>query len=329
MPLISVVMPVYNVENYVGEAIESILDQLTDWELIIINDGSTDSSEKVVKEYLSDSRIKYWRIDNSGLSVARNTGLKYATGDYVYFMDSDDILRKNVFKILEPILINKNPDGVSLTYEEFDSENGEIVKKVSPQEIREIQIRNRSEILIDLMNDKIDIMAWSYMVKRALLIDNGITYTPNVLFEDNNSAPKIFSAGYSYLLIKFDVAPYLYRRRSGSIMSDFRTRKTARMLRDDVFVSQDAYKVYLKRHNNEAKRWYFNKLNLLYLDYYQDLSTDSSCLPILNSLKNESKKFEKQAFKLDLRERIRFMRVQNIFFDKLIRKGFGMYYGRN
>lgn len=79
MPLISVIMPVYNVQDYVATAIESVLNQIDDLELIIVNDGSTDNSQKICEKYLFDNRVQIHTIKNSGLSVARNTGLELAT----------------------------------------------------------------------------------------------------------------------------------------------------------------------------------------------------------------------------------------------------------
>ena len=91
--MISVVMPSYNRAAYLPEAIESIRRQTyKDWELIIVDDGSTDSSEFVYKYYKNlDKRIKIVRIPNSGISAPRNTGIAHANGEYIAVMDSDDI----------------------------------------------------------------------------------------------------------------------------------------------------------------------------------------------------------------------------------------------
>lgn len=92
--LVSVIIPVYNVEKFLSETIESVLDQtLTDFELILINDGSTDASPEICRAYeKKDRRIHYFSQHNSGVSVARNLGLSHATGEYVFFMDSDDTI---------------------------------------------------------------------------------------------------------------------------------------------------------------------------------------------------------------------------------------------
>jgi glycosyltransferase involved in cell wall biosynthesis len=91
-PAISIIMPVYNAEKYISEAIQSVLHQTyTNWELLIINDGSTDNSYKIIKSF-SDSRIRYFEQPNQGVSTARNIGLQHMQGNYFCFLDADDWL---------------------------------------------------------------------------------------------------------------------------------------------------------------------------------------------------------------------------------------------
>ena len=97
MPKISVVIPIYNMDKYLAECIQSILlSTFQDWELILVNDGSTDNSESICQLYVAqDARIKYISQKNQGVSVARNQGLAQALGKYVFFMDSDDTIEAN------------------------------------------------------------------------------------------------------------------------------------------------------------------------------------------------------------------------------------------
>ncbi len=91
MPLVSVIMPAYNAERYIGEAIQSVLDQtLADWELIIVDDGSTDHTAEVVRRF-ANPRIRYIYQKNAGPSVARNRGLEHAQGTFIAFLDADDL----------------------------------------------------------------------------------------------------------------------------------------------------------------------------------------------------------------------------------------------
>ncbi|MFN0050095.1 MAG: glycosyltransferase family 2 protein [Cytophagales bacterium] len=97
-PLVSVIMPLYNAEKYVGEAIQSIIDQTyTNWELIIVNDGSTDNSLAIAKQYQSD-KIKVFSQENKGASAARNYGYYQSCGDFVKFFDADDLISSNMLE---------------------------------------------------------------------------------------------------------------------------------------------------------------------------------------------------------------------------------------
>lgn len=112
MPKISVIIPVYNNDKHIKKCLDSVLNQeFKDFELIIINDGSTDNSKNICEKYKSeDSRIKLININNSGVSNARNIGLQNAVGEYIQFIDSDDYIDKNMFKDLYNIAINTNVD---------------------------------------------------------------------------------------------------------------------------------------------------------------------------------------------------------------------------
>lgn len=99
---ISVIMPIYNCENQLAESIESVLSQTyEDWELILIDDGSTDSSHIICQNYvMQDERIKLFTYENSGVSIARNRGIKHARGEWVTFLDSDDFLERDALTVL-------------------------------------------------------------------------------------------------------------------------------------------------------------------------------------------------------------------------------------
>lgn len=115
--MVSVIMPVYNGENFLKEAIESVIAQTyTDWELIIINDGSTDKTEEIIQDFLTDKRLKYLFQENQGVAKARNNGVKKCQGEYLAFLDADDIWlseklefqMKVVKRSIEPIFVCTN-----------------------------------------------------------------------------------------------------------------------------------------------------------------------------------------------------------------------------
>ena len=100
MPLVSIVMPAYNSEKTIIKSIKSILDQsYHNWELLVVDDGSTDKTEKIVLDYIKkDKRIKLIKNSGKGVSSARNAGIDKSEGEYICFLDSDDLYSENVLK---------------------------------------------------------------------------------------------------------------------------------------------------------------------------------------------------------------------------------------
>ena len=116
--LISIIIPLFNQENFLNETLESVLSQTySNWECLIIDDGSTDNSAEVAKKWVgNDQRFKYFFKNNSGVSAARNFGLKNAKGDYIQFLDSDDFLYKEKLSLSMQIIIKKKLDIVCTNY---------------------------------------------------------------------------------------------------------------------------------------------------------------------------------------------------------------------
>lgn len=123
--LISVIVPVYNVEEYLKQCLDSILEQtFSNYEVILVNDGSTDSSGLICQEYAEkDSRIRYFEKENGGLSDARNYGIEQAQGEYLTFVDSDDFLDKMHLNVLYTALVNNNVDISIVNYANYQTSN--------------------------------------------------------------------------------------------------------------------------------------------------------------------------------------------------------------
>lgn len=132
-PLISVIVPVYNVQKYLPMCLNSVLAQtFKDFELICVDDGSTDDSLKILQEYAAkDKRIKVIHQENQGVSAARNYGLSFAIGHYIYFMDSDDFILQKCFEKAAEIIDRYSPDCVMFDYREV-GEN-EILNDEAPE----------------------------------------------------------------------------------------------------------------------------------------------------------------------------------------------------
>ena len=144
----SVIVPVYNTQKYLKRCIESVLNQTyKNYEIILINDGSTDNSLEILKKYESNNKVKIITQKNHGLSYTRNVGISHATGDYVILLDSDDFLEKDLFKVLN--LNIKNEDMIKFNYNYYFG-NG---KKKSIQSVK-FEDNSGQEALRKLISEK-------------------------------------------------------------------------------------------------------------------------------------------------------------------------------
>ena len=135
MAKISIIVPIYNAEKNIKKCLESINEQIaleSEIEVILINDGSTDNTDEIVKEYIEkhmkNKDVKYFTKKNEGVAKTRNYGLNKSTGDYILFVDSDDYISKDTIKILEPY-IQKNIDIIKFKLQRLD-ETGKIIERV-------------------------------------------------------------------------------------------------------------------------------------------------------------------------------------------------------
>lgn len=143
MPRFSVIVPVYNVENFIEDALNSLKRQtFSDFECIVVNDGSTDNSlERAEEVTTNDVRFKIISIPNSGLSEARNTGIRNATGELIYYLDSDDIVAENFLTTVNKIFKTDKIDTLSFNFQEVEED----FHPFAP-------LRNDSEFNVDMID---------------------------------------------------------------------------------------------------------------------------------------------------------------------------------
>lgn len=207
--LVSVIVPVYNVENYLTKCITSIRNQTyQNIEIIIVNDGSTDDSLKICKtQRKMDGRIKLINQKNAGLSKARNTGIDNANGDYVLFVDSDDYIHPRLIEeLIRPFYIDKDID---LTICNYSSNH--ISDRGNP-----VELWNQKEFWQNYYGKRYTacVVAWSKLYKKQLFT-NGVCFDEGTLHEDEYILPKIID---QCDLIAFVNKPlYFYSVRLGSI----------------------------------------------------------------------------------------------------------------
>lgn len=222
--LISFIVPVYNVEAYLKECINSILEQsFADYEIVLVDDGSTDNSGNLCDEYREkDVRINVIHKDNGGLSDARNAGIHVAKGKYILFVDSDDYIGKNsisnIVKYLkqqkeEPDImfleaIRVYPDGT-----EDPLGDGYVASCING--------KNKKDVMEHLASlPKFPAAAWSKLVKRKFLIQNSLFFEKGLLSEDIDWTIKMILKAKKFAYC--DVNYYYYRQnRNGSISNTF------------------------------------------------------------------------------------------------------------
>ena len=165
--LISIIMPVYNSEKYISEAIDSVCNQsYTKWELIIVNDGSTDSTPEIIDEYSKrDCRIKVFRRKNEGVSAARNFALDNICGEYVTFIDSDDIYHIDRLKIMLQIF-EQNPK-CGAVFAGFKTFNGSIEANNEAVDVSKTELIEK-DILKTVISDTRKHFVWNVMLKSEI-----------------------------------------------------------------------------------------------------------------------------------------------------------------
>lgn len=217
--LFSVIIPVYNVENYLRECVDSIIGQTCkDYELILIDNGSTDSSGAICDEYAAahdNVKVKHL-MPNVMASGARNEGQKLATGEYILFIDSDDYYADSkVFEKLKTKALDR-PDVILFNFKEFFEKTGTYGACDSDMGVP-TKGRAAYEICLDLIDaDAYRNSAWSKAIRRCLLEDNKIFFTPGLTVEDNDWYYKVVLHLQSVSIVNEPL--YIYRRRvSGSI----------------------------------------------------------------------------------------------------------------
>lgn len=231
MPKVSVIVPIYNVEKYLEKCINSLLSQtLEDIQIILVNDGSKDNSGNIAKEYEKNNndRVIYVEKENGGLSDARNYGLKYATGDFIAFLDSDDYIEKNAYEEMYNKAIEENADYVECDFI-WEFPNKIRVDKQYPY-------KNKKEML-----SFVRVVAWNKLIKRQLIIDNNLEFPKGLRYEDIEFTYKLIPFVNKFAYVD---KPFIhYVQREGSI-ANVQNERTA-----EIFTVLDNVIEFYKENN--------------------------------------------------------------------------------
>jgi len=186
---VSVILPIFNVAPYLDEAFLSIISQsLKEIEIIAVNDGSTDNSQEIIDRYAKlDKRIIAIHQENQGLSGARNTALSHAQGEYIYMMDSDDILSsENALKDCYDYAKKNQADFIFFDGERFMDEDKKYSSKITRTHLVEENTKYEGKYLLNLMlEEKVhNSVVWLLLINRHFLNLSKLTFYPNIIHED-------------------------------------------------------------------------------------------------------------------------------------------------
>ena len=215
MPLVSVVIPVYNVLPYLREALDSVVHQTyPNLEILIVDDGSTDGSAAVCDAYGTDSRVKVIHQENRGLSAARNAGLDLMTGDYVSFLDPDDAFHPEMVRCLLDTLISRDADMVTCGYDVFETEGSmRDARRTETVIPGGREVLSPEETLEAIAVGKYTICVWNKIYKRKIWAH--LRFPEGRIYEDVLVAPDVVRQCERIAVVK---QPLVYRRkREGSI----------------------------------------------------------------------------------------------------------------
>lgn len=251
-PIISVIVPVYNVAHYLKQCIESIINQEGNIEVILVDDGSPDESPSICDEYAQkDNRIHVIHKQNGGVSSARNAGLDTAQGEWIWFVDGDDYIADNVLKrIYQEIQKHPHADliqmGMNYLYDDH---------KIIPQEIEGIDNLDKNRFLlqhISYHNPRI-------LFKREIIEKNRLRFTQGLRVAEDQE----FQLKYMMLCktpIQIPISAYIYRQREGSATHD---ASTSNRIVNDTFTVLENLNQFINEKQISAEEWLHNRIQIM------------------------------------------------------------------
>lgn len=236
MRSVSVIVPFYNVENYIEKCLNTLVHQtLEDIEIILVNDGSQDRSMVVVKKFLEQypDKITYLEKENGGLSDARNYALPYAKGEYIAFLDSDDYVEKTMYKDMYELAKKEDSDMVECNfYWEYPDKKKEDIGVV---------YNGKKEML-----EKVRVVAWNKLIKKEVLEKSKVTFPKGYRYEDVEFTYKLIPYLDKVSFLKKPCIHYIQREGSISNNQNERNKEIFDVLEHviDFYKENDLYDEY-------------------------------------------------------------------------------------
>lgn len=290
---ISIIVPIYNVEEYLQRCVDSLICQTyRDIEIILVNDGSTDNSLEICKSNAKkDSRIIILDKTNGGLSDARNSGLKISTGDFILFVDSDDYIEHDSCEKLISGM-KDDVDFVAGAYKEIAGNKYDIKRHTNL--LNNTVYTSRDFVIQSIKNNEWYAPAWLNLYRKSFLLKNNLYFKYGIIFEDKQIMPRLFLCAKKIVYIDYPFYNYIIRKNS--IMTSDENMSKKRQMAISI------YNEWLECFDNiediEYKKYLYGILIRFYLQ---------SCASLKNAvwnLKNHDLKFAVK-YALNLKEKMK------------------------
>lgn len=275
---LSIVVPIYNVADYLPKCVDSLLNQglaPTDYEIILVDDGSTDRSGQIADDYANRyAHIRVIHQTNQGLSMARNAGVAVAQGDYVQFVDSDDYLEPNVLGVLIKKMDQEHLDVLRFNYQNVD----ECYRVFEPYKDPKIFVDYTDSVSdgLTFLTERLGYgcYAWQFMM-RTTLAKRSI-FTAGIYFEDTEWTPRLLASAERVTSV--DTVVYNYLMRQGSITQSVSEAKKRKVLTDKISL---VHALQQQMADKTDKRWYegmiahtvLSILGCIVADFYAERAT--------------------------------------------------------
>ena len=275
---VSIIVPAYNIEKYIGNCLDSIIGQsFKSFELILVDDGSTDGTSKICDSYAKkDKRIVVVHQHNGGLSSARNTGLKLCRGEYISFVDGDDIVRRDYLKTMVNLMENYGCDIVECNYNKINEKLEELTNPSTSEKI--VKMTSLEWLTETNLHGFLSVVVWNKLFKKELF--DSVVFPLGRVSEDDATTFKLIDR--ASLIVRTYLSLYLYRCRSGSIMESNYTEKK---FDDHYFALFEQFNYFEKNGKKEISFFCLSKLCIFIIKKFRWLKGV-----------NLNKAYEKRAF---------------------------------
>lgn len=285
--LISIIIPVYNVEKYLHKCLDSIINQTyQNIEIILVDDGSTDSSGAICDEYAEkDNRIRVIHKENRGVSSARNRGLAIAMGEWVLFFDADDILPNDVLDYYTNVVNTNDVDMVLGSYVEYNDE-GNIIKSDQKHFEKMISMQDCLRLFYKPDTSLFQGYVWNRLMKRSIILDNNLRFNERIYFKEdglfavqymlNCSRPCLYSSKIVYNYYIHDNSSM--RIYNSNFSHKYLTNLDARLLCLGSIEKKynDEYLIHLAKHS--VLHFYYQILDKMHVENIHNLKLRVSLL---------------------------------------------------